>query len=421
MFNDLELEDGGESETGDMEGLGDMEDNDDQDADGGLGNEDYKQMAAMFKLLKAKTNNGSPQDLAQMVSDFVQSPGVKKEPSPGFLGAKAAAAVPKFVVGNFPRLPVFSGTGKDSSYDLWKYEVECINADHPPSTVRESIRRSLRGTAANVAMRLGPSADIISIMQKMDSVYGSMVPDDRLMAEFYSAKQKSEEDVAAWGCRLEELLSKVEQQGLLDQMGCIAKEKMLVSTFWSGLLQPLKDISGYLHDQACDFDQFRVRVRQLEQDRSTVKPKVVPSKAAVESSEISELKVMVKQLATDVRTMKEEGRGQQPQQQRAGNPRRQAPPTAYQPQYQAPSFNQPQQTPSSAYQPQYQPPRSFNQQQPSFNQQQPAAYGGDEAEGDDIVCWRCGQIGHVQLGCRVRLDHQRKGLNSNRPASRGGR
>lgn len=35
------------------------------------------------------------------------------------------------------------------------------------------------------------------------------------------------------------------------------------------------------------------------------------------------------------------------------------------------------------------------------------------------VCYRCGQEGHVQSGCRVRTDHLRQNLNSMGPASRG--
>ena len=45
-----------------------------------------------------------------------------------------------------------------------------------------------------------------------------------------------------------------------------------------------------------------------------------------------------------------------------------------------------------------------------------------ENESDrEITCYRCGQVGHVKSGCRVRLDHSKKDLNSSRPASRCGR
>jgi len=39
---------------------------------------------------------------------------------------------------------------------------------------------------------------------------------------------------------------------------------------------------------------------------------------------------------------------------------------------------------------------------------------------DEPVCWRCGQPGHMQYGCRVRLDHTKRPLNYRRPMGRGG-
>ena len=38
---------------------------------------------------------------------------------------------------------------------------------------------------------------------------------------------------------------------------------------------------------------------------------------------------------------------------------------------------------------------------------------------DEPICYRCGQPGHLARGCRVILDHSKRGLNFNRPSSRG--
>lgn len=57
-------------------------------------------------------------------------------------------------------------------------------------------------------MRLGPNATVNKIMYKLDSIYGTVEEKETLMANFYSARQQETEDISAWVCRLEDLLSK---------------------------------------------------------------------------------------------------------------------------------------------------------------------------------------------------------------------
>lgn len=48
-------------------------------------------------------------------------------------------------------------------------------------------------------------------------------------------------------------------------------------------------------------------------------------------------------------------------------------------------------------------------------------FQGRQSAGD-VTCYRCGQQGHLQYGCRVRLDHRRPhGLNMRRPTARRGK
>ena len=72
-----------------------------------------------------------------------------------------------------PKISTFSGDGskQDTLYDQWKYEVEClIREQYKESSVAQAIRRSLKGDASRVAMRLGPEVKISEIMEKMESV-----------------------------------------------------------------------------------------------------------------------------------------------------------------------------------------------------------------------------------------------------------
>ena len=49
------------------------------------------------------------------------------------------------------------------------------------------------------------------------------------------------------------------------------------------------------------------------------------------------------------------------------------------------------------------------------------SYPDVKKKDEETICWRCGQVGHIALGCYVCLDHtKRESLNSNRPASNGG-
>ena len=73
---------------------------------------------------------------------------------------------------------------------------------------------------------------------------------------------------------------------------------------------------------------------------------------------------------------------------------------AYQPQHNSYQSQQ------NLYQPQH---NSYHPQHNSLQpqQQQTDQQKEDVAQGNTIYCRRCGQEGHIQIGCRVRLDHTR--------------
>lgn len=75
-----------------------------------------------------------------------------------------------------PKISCFSGDGSknDTTYDLWRYEVDClIKERYKEESIAQSIRRSLRGDAGKVAMRLGPGATVTQILDNMESVFGT--------------------------------------------------------------------------------------------------------------------------------------------------------------------------------------------------------------------------------------------------------
>ena len=61
----------------------------------------------------------------------------------------------KFTSFVLPRLPPFSGDDKDCQFDLWHYEVQCLEQEkHPESDIKLAIRRSWRGQAQRTLMSL---------------------------------------------------------------------------------------------------------------------------------------------------------------------------------------------------------------------------------------------------------------------------
>ena len=167
--------------------------------------------ASLLKTLKEmglKPKADTPEDLKQWMKEFLQSQEETEEKSPKDVKPKPALQLqqtnkdkPAGVTTHPPKVTCFSGAGHkgETTYDLWRYEVRCLMKD--PSYTQgmkdSAIRRSLRGEAGRVAMHLGIEASINQILEKLDSIYGIVDNKEELMAEFYSARQKEDEDITS--------------------------------------------------------------------------------------------------------------------------------------------------------------------------------------------------------------------------------
>lgn len=65
---------------------------------------------------------------------------------------------------------------------------------YPKHVIEQAIRRSLRGDAAKIAMRLGCEAPVRELLQ-FDSVFGVVETKEALLTQFYSARQKADEEL----------------------------------------------------------------------------------------------------------------------------------------------------------------------------------------------------------------------------------
>ena len=63
-----------------------------------------------------------------------------------------------------PRINTFSGEaipGKaEVLFEQWNLKVQCIKDHYPESVVQESIVRSLKGAAVDMAWYMGPTANV---------------------------------------------------------------------------------------------------------------------------------------------------------------------------------------------------------------------------------------------------------------------
>lgn len=210
---------------------------------------------------------------------------VKKEPQTHAMPASYPLPPPSNFYGKpanqhyYPRISTFSGDVKsESTYELWKYEVECLmNESYHPEAIHHAIRRSLKGEASHIIMHLGPGASVSTIIKKLDSIYGTVDEKEDILSEFYSARQKEDEGCAHWSCRLEDILSKAVRKGLVPSG---QSEDMLRTMFFKGLRPTLKDISGHLKDKMLTFDELRSAVRKVEMEHQHTPPRDITKKQA---------------------------------------------------------------------------------------------------------------------------------------------
>lgn len=174
--------------------------------------------------------------------------------------------------------------------------------------IMQAIRRSVRCEASRILMRLGTGVDIETILEKFESVYGTVDTKEELLAKFYSAKQGESEDIIAWSFRLEDLLSRVVEQRMISHHD---SDKMLRTKFWAGLSQDLKDISGFKFEMIKDFDKLRVELRKMEREHKIpeketktttnsilqVSPATENKKNVQPESEVTKLKQLVQDMS----------------------------------------------------------------------------------------------------------------------------
>ena len=112
-----------------------------------------------------------------------------------------------------PKISTFSGDvapGKtEVSYEQWSHEVQCVKDHYLELVVRESIIRSIKGAAADMAHYMGPTASVSEILEKLSVIFWMVASFDVLRQNFYKITQGGSKKVPSFVTRLEGTLNQI--------------------------------------------------------------------------------------------------------------------------------------------------------------------------------------------------------------------
>ena len=288
----------------------------------------------------------------------------------------------KYVHAVLPRLPIFSGDARDTNFDLWDFEVKCLQSEgRAEADIKLAIRRSLKGQASRTLMSLGTDANVHNILKKFRAVFGPTESVSTVLSKFYSMRQSEGEDAGAFASRLEDCLFQATSLGRVEKASAPI---MLREAFEAGLRPQTRLAVGFLFNQPdLTFEDLVRQVKRMEQELNLLNAPAVRS--IQQDKQIDELTAQVAELKTELRALKQVRTLPSPVPLAAPRPsfsHAPAPGTSARHRNAQHVFRQPaagavhQQRGAAAYQ---RPPRG---------------------QSGPITCWKCGQVGHVSRGCR---------------------
>lgn len=370
--------------------------------------EEKEQLIKAFESLGTKPKMDSADDLRQWMTGFTRAIADDGDVKPKTADlnqsqshGSSSRSTTHYV--HPPTIAVFHGDAEQKGvpFDTWKFEVLTLQTEgvHSSEVIITAARKSLRGEAAQVCQRLGVNASVQEILNKFEGIYGTVEDTEDLMTLFYSARQNDKEKVSTWGCRLEDLIYRAKKKQKLSDAGI---SSMLVSKFFSGLRDPIKDRIRHLVGEIKDFDALRMEARKVEAELADNNSDEISTsssssnkqkKAQVKMLKVTDggsddvdwpqlvynLQARVDQLEWKPKQKSRFQNNNQSGKQNRGN------------------SNEPSQ--QSGYKPRgaYKKPTQPNTKQ-TWHRKVP-------------TCFRCGQEGHLQIGCRVEITSEEESGN----------
>lgn len=279
---------------------------------------------------------------------------------------------------------------KGVPYKVWRFEVDSAlrGGLYSDQVIAEQIRRSLQAEAKTKLVGLGPETTCKNILVKLDQFYSDVgaATGDELLAEAYKFRQGEHEEVAAFASRLDNQvrMAKLRETEILPDEESI--ERQLRMLFWEGIRDPIKDKARHKKDGCKSFSELIMAARYGEKEsNSTQFPKRSARSNQISVKETQETQVEndskpppwvaeVCSMAREVNQMMKEQKWQ--------------------------SKSEHSNRGEGAETPNWVPRNNYKSKAPT--------------------CFRCGQAGHIQIGCRNELteDSEKVG-NDQRPLPRG--
>lgn len=176
-----------------------------------------------------------------------------------------------------PKLSIsqFSGTEpkpkSESSFEEWKREIESVIATrlYKEHVIAQAIRHSLKGQAKKVLINLSPTATPTEIIARVEDIFGDLSSQQFIYTEFYTAEQKSDESIAEWGLRLEEILLLASNKRTIPER---ERNDMLKDKFWRSLYdQDIKNATRNSFESGDSFEVLRRKARAEENEMKLTK------------------------------------------------------------------------------------------------------------------------------------------------------
>ena len=206
-----------------------------------------------------------------------------------------------------PKLTQFSGAAGsskgESSYEQFRYEVRCLMKDDNVSDtiLMRAVRRAVKGVAFDTLLTLGESVSPRSMLDKFETVFGNILTKEQCLDALHAARQKDDEVVALWACRLETLARQVVEKKAMSES---ATKELIRNKFWTGLRDGwVKGQTRHkFDDSSVTFEQLVTACRSVESetDQSKDTSKMTATNAQLSQSSLSTLDDKLKKLLLKV-------------------------------------------------------------------------------------------------------------------------